>query len=41
MIFSAYQPRRPNLQHNPFDKMLQDAKKRNAILFEKLNLPNG
>ena len=24
-----------------FDKMLQDAKKRNAILFEKLNLPNG
>ena len=23
-----------------FDKMLQDAKKRNAILFEKLNIPN-
>jgi hypothetical protein len=24
-----------------FEKMLQDAKKRNAILFDKLNLPNG
>jgi hypothetical protein len=24
-----------------FEKMLQDAKKRNAILFNKLNLPNG
>jgi hypothetical protein len=28
------------LQVMSFDKMLGDAKKRNAILFEKLNLPN-